>query len=83
LRRIPTLRAEVFLISAGEVKVEKSDTRSNRDSLEDQLMDNLLTLAMKFKRNADAGMAYFDQTFLRDTATDDDEKEDTPPPPQA
>lgn len=71
------------LLAIGEVKAEKSATRSNRDALEDQLMDNLLTLAMKFKRNADAGMAYFDQSFLRDTDKDDEEDEVAPLPPQA
>lgn len=71
------------LLAIGEVKAEKSDTRVSRDVLEDQLMDNLLTLAMKFKRNPDAGMAYFDQSFLRDADADEEETEDAPPPPQA
>jgi hypothetical protein len=71
------------LLAIGGVKAEKTDTRGNRDALEDQLMDNLFTLAMKFKRDADAGMAYFDQSFLRDTDAAEDDADDAPPPPQA
>lgn len=72
------------LLAIGEVKAEKTDTRVSRDALEDQLMDNLFTLAMRFKRDADAGMAYFDQSFLRDAAADDEDEgeEDAPPAPQ-
>ena len=71
------------LLAIGEVQAEKADTRATRDGLEDQLMDNLLTLAMKFKRDPDAGMAYFDQSFLRRPGADDedeDEEDDTPAP---
>jgi len=71
------------LLAIGGVKAEKTDTRGNRDALEDQLMDNLFTLAMKFKRDADAGMAYFDQSFLRDTDAAEEDADDAPPPPQA
>jgi len=60
----------------GEVKGEKLGTAAARNALEDQLMDNLLTLAMKFKRNADAGMAYFDQSIIRG---DEPHGDDAPP----
>lgn len=49
------------LLTIGEVKSEKTDAAEARYALEDQLMDNLLTLAIQFKRNPAAGMAYFDQ----------------------
>lgn len=73
------------LLAIGEVLAEKTDTRNSRDALEDQLMDNLLTLAMRFKRDPEAGMAYFDQSFLRRPGADEedgDEEDDTPAPPQ-
>lgn len=68
------------LMTMGEVKAEKSDVRGSRDALEDQLMDNLLTLAMKFKRDPDGGMAYFDQSFLRRPGADDEEEDDVDAP---
>lgn len=72
------------LLAIGEVKAEKTDTRGTRAAVEDQLMDNLLTLAMKFKRDPDAGMAYFDQSFIRrPDAADEEEEEDATPPPVA
>lgn len=67
------------LLAMGEVKAEKTDTRGTRAAVEDQLMDNLLTLAMKFKRDPDAGMAYFDQSFIRRPGADDEE-DDAPVP---
>lgn len=48
----------------GEVKGVKVGTAEARTALEDELMDNLLTLAMRFKRQPEAGMAYFDQSIL-------------------
>jgi hypothetical protein len=71
------------LLVMGEVKAEKADTRGTRAALEDQLMDNLLTLAMKFKRDPDAAMAYFDQSFIRRPGADEDEDEDAPVEPVA
>lgn len=61
----------------GEVKGDKVHTAETRDALEDQLMDNVLMLAMKFKRKPDAGMAYFDQSIIRRPEPGDD---DEPPP---
>ena len=62
------------LAMMGEVRAEKLGTAGARAALEDQLMDNLLTLAMKFKRDPDSGMAYFDQSIIRgDAAPAEDE----------
>ncbi|HEY5744831.1 MAG TPA: hypothetical protein VIU12_02035 [Chryseolinea sp.] len=56
------------------MKSEKTDTAEARHALEDQLMNNLLTLAIAFKRNPDAGMAYFDQSIIRPANSADDEE---------
>lgn len=62
----------------GEVKGEKQEAARARTALEDQLMDNLLTLAMRHKRDADSGMAYFDQSIIR---RPEDREGDEPPAP--
>jgi hypothetical protein len=49
----------------GEVTSQKTTTSTNRDEVELQLMDNLLTLAKEFKGNPDRGMDFFDQSIIR------------------
>jgi hypothetical protein len=71
------------LTAMGEVKGEKLGTAEARTALEDQLMDNVLTLAMKFKRDADTGMSYFDQSIIRPAGEGDDEEPATPTPTPA
>jgi hypothetical protein len=39
------------LLAMGEVKAEKTETRGTRAAVEDQLMENLFTLAIKFMRS--------------------------------
>jgi hypothetical protein len=67
----------------GEVKGEKLGTAEARTVLEDQLMDNVLTLAMKFKRDADTGMSYFEQSIIRPAGEGDEEAAAAPPPTPA
>ena len=59
------------------MKKEKRDTAASRAVVEDQLMVNLLTLAIHYKRDSDSGMAYFDQSIIRP----DEEAADEPQPP--
>ncbi len=49
----------------GEVSEGRAGTSARRDTLELQLMDNLLVLAREFKGRPNDGLALFDQSLIR------------------
>ncbi len=65
------------------MKGGKRDTAVSRAVVEDRLRDNVLTLAMHFKRDPDSGMAYFDQMIIRDEDKAEDAAEVPKPAPPA
>lgn len=53
------------IVKKGEVTASKSATQTSRDTLERQLMKNLLTLSIEFMGDPDRGMDFFDQSIYR------------------
>lgn len=64
------------LLKIGEVTDAKSSTSQNRDVVEVQLMKNVLTIASMFVGDVGACNDFFDQSFIRSSASD--EEEETP-----
>ena len=60
----------------GEVKGTKEASSNARADLENQLMKNLLTLAMEYMDNPDAGAAFFDQSILKSSGGKEEEGEE-------
>ncbi len=65
----------------GVVSDSRTDLRAARKALERQLTLNLLTLAIKFLGDPDAGLAFFDQSIIRPAQTNEETAGTTPPSP--
>ena len=75
------LARDAQLAKIGEVKDSKVDSSTTRDVLENELMKNILRIAIMYLGDIPRCMVFFDQSFIRDSSDNGEEEEPTPPTP--
>ena len=76
-----TSARQAQLAKIGEVKDSKVDSSTTRDALENELMKNILRIAIMYLGDIPRCMVFFDQSFIRDGSNGSGDEEPQPPTP--